>query len=107
MKNAHPKDPTRTGAGLIFTPPLRAMNSHLPEESYAVRLYGGADDSGILYLPFLEGQKPIALALSTGVYVAAGIEDSTGLALFALVGTESSLWLGSPHPGGEEPPTWA
>lgn len=59
----------------------------------AIRLYGGADDSGIISIPMRCGQEPIALVLSTGTYLATGLQDREGRWLFALVGTEESLWL--------------
>jgi len=56
-------------------------------------LYGGAEDSGIIILPVLDGHEPVALALSSGVYVSTGLRDHSGKMLFAMVGSEGALWL--------------
>lgn len=58
-----------------------------------IRLYGGADDSGIILLPVLDGREPVALMLSSGVYVSTGLRDYSGKMLFAMVGSEGALWL--------------
>ncbi len=58
-----------------------------------IRLYGGADDSGIIKLPVLDGREPVALILSSGMYVSTGLRDHSGHMLFAMVGSEGALWL--------------
>ncbi len=58
-----------------------------------IRLYGGAEDSGIIMLPVVDGHEPIALALSSGMYISTGLRDDSGKMLFALLGSEGALWL--------------
>jgi len=69
------------------------MSTHSTSKSLSIRLYGGADDSGIIELPILRGKEPVALALTGGVYLATGLTDRSGKLLFACLGTEGSLWL--------------
>ncbi len=68
----------------------------------AIRLYGGADDSGIISIPVRRGHEPIAIALTSGIYVATGLQDGGGRLLFALAGTEESLWLSRGRSGHPE-----
>lgn len=68
----------------------------------AIRLYGGADDGGIFTVSMRYGQEPIALGLSTGTYLATGLEDPEGRLIFALAGSEQSLWLNRNDSGQTE-----
>ena len=73
--------------------PNAVMASQSNSNTTPIRLYGGADDSGIIMLPVLDGREPVALMLSSGVYISTGLRDYSGKMLFAIVGSEGALWL--------------
>ena len=70
----------------------------MPEKHYPksifIRLYGGADDGGILELPVADNHVAIAVALASGHYYSTGLWDPTGKVIFAYPGTEGALLHG-------------
>lgn len=69
------------------------MSGRPSPQPFFIRLYGGAEDDGILEIPMVDGHIPIALKLPSGHYYNTGLWDNTGIVLFAYAGTEGALLL--------------